>query len=97
MKRSTVGSLLFVGTLVFLIEPSGESSAQRAETAKVAHDDVGPLRAVSAAPVHAAPAQHDNANANAKSVAVNAGLKGVSSPAHTPDLGASANCGENQV
>lgn len=97
MKRSTVGSLLFVGTLVFLIAPSGESSAQRAETAKVAHDDVGPLRAVSAAPVHAAPAQHDNANANAKSVAVNAGLKGVSSPAHTPDLGASANCGENQV
>jgi sulfatase modifying factor 1 len=83
MKRSTVGSLLFVGgTLVFLLAPSGESAAQRAEsTAGVA--------GVSAPRPETAVAPTNPTNL----VAANAGLKAVSAP----ELGTSANCGENQV
>ncbi len=87
MNRSLFGSLLFVGgTLVFLLSPSSESSAQGQDSdgalpAAVVAADLAP------APMLAAPLA-------AKSVtAASAGLKGV----QAPDLGASANCGESQV
>ena len=82
MNRSTFGSLLFVGgTLVFLLAPSSESSAQ--PTTAVVAADLAPV-----APLGL------TAPSGAKSVsAASAGLKGV----QAPDLGASANCGENQV
>jgi sulfatase modifying factor 1 len=84
MKRSNIGSLLFVGTLVFLAAPSAESSAQGEKAA----DSEVALAAGVATP------RVEVATVAAKSVtAANAGLKGV----QAPDLGTSANCGENQV
>lgn len=83
--RSGFGSLLFVGAaLVFLIAPSSESSAQDGANRAV----VAPAPTLAAAP---AP---EPAVAAKGLTPASAGLKGVQAP---PDLGASANCGENQV
>jgi formylglycine-generating enzyme len=89
MKRSAFGSLLFVGgALVLLLAPSGESSAQSADGPagpSVVTADVAPT------PLAFAPSAPASSLTSAS-----AGLKGIqASPA--PDLGASANCGENQV
>ncbi|MDB4935765.1 MAG: Protein kinase domain protein [Labilithrix sp.] len=87
MKRSTIGSLLFVGTLVFLAAPSAESSAQGSDPAQESVAAAAAAASVSTPRVETAPAA-------AKSVtAANAGLKGVQGP----DLGATGSCGENQV
>ena len=90
MKKANVASSLFIAaTLVFLIAPgSGQSAASPADpSAKAAG---GPTSvAVIAADVSAAPMS----TAPSVAVAANAGLKGAS----TPDVGVSANCGENQV
>ena len=87
MKRSAFGSLLFVGgALVFLLAPAGESAAR---------DLDAPGRvALVAADVAPGPMGATLAIAPAAGVAASAGLKGVQS---LPDLGASANCAENQV
>lgn len=94
MKRAHVGSVLFVGgTLLFLMGPSGESSAQGGgaqvgDGAKIAAQDVdGPNRVAVIA-----------ADIGSKSVvAANAGLKGASTAPDLGSLGTSGNCGENQV
>jgi hypothetical protein len=88
MKRSAFGSLLFVGgALVFLLAPSSESAAQSVEASSG-----GSLVAREVAP---APLALVVPTAPAKSLTpANAGLKGVQA---APALGASANCGENQV
>src|SRR5437660_1274443 len=90
MKRANFGSLLFVGgTLLFLIAPSSESSAQGGESGNA--DGATKVAAIAAAAGVVTPTVMP---ASAKSVvAANAGLKGVTAP----DLGTSANCGENQV
>jgi len=87
--NAKVGSLLFVGgTLVFLIAPSGESTAAPGSVAELPSAPeaalVGPVSpsALSVAPA-AKPA-----------TAVNAGLKGISAP----DMAAlQGGCGENMV
>ena len=94
MKRSTIGSLLFIGgTLVFLLAPSAESSAQGGD-GKSAQDLDGPHRPVVIAPGITPPMT----TAPNSVVATNAGLKGVTAP--PPELGnagPSGNCGDNQV
>ena len=82
MTRTTFGSLLFTATVVFLVAPSAESSAQ---------DVDGPsTRAVTAI---AAGISSPMTPAPKNTVPANAGLKGVSAP----DLGTTGSCGENQV
>jgi len=87
--RSGFASLLFVGgALVFLIAPSSESSAQDADGARRA---LGPVAPVASAPT---PTVSEGPVVAKGITAASAGLKGVQA---APDLGASANCGENQV
>ncbi|HSO34779.1 MAG TPA: SUMF1/EgtB/PvdO family nonheme iron enzyme [Labilithrix sp.] len=92
MKRSVIGSLLFVGgALVVVLAPAGESSAQDLDgptRGPVTATDVAPPPAPLAIPF-AVPAPA----VPRAIVAASAGLKGL----ETPDLGLSANCGENQV
>jgi len=82
MNRSAIGSFLFVGgALVMMLAPSAESVAQ---------DTDGPPRGPVVAADVAPPVP---ASAARPLVPASAGLKGL----EPPDLGASANCGENQV
>jgi sulfatase-modifying factor enzyme 1 len=94
MKRSTIGSLLFVaGTLVFLLAPSSEGSALGD-----ARQPSGDLAAALPPAAVLAP-RIDVGSPPAPATTVvptNAGLKGIA-PAPVADLGTSASCGENQV
>lgn len=93
MKRSTIGSLLFVGgTLVFLLAPSSEGSALGGQPS-------GDLAALIPPAAVLAPAINVGSVgpvAPKTVVPTNTGLKGIA-PAPVPDLGTSSNCGDNQV
>jgi hypothetical protein len=94
MNRAYVGSLLFIGgTLLMLVAP-GASSAQRPSKAADVEPaarlaSLEPGAAVTSPAIAGAPTLPTSATVTT----ANAGLKGVS----TPELGASANCGDNQV
>jgi hypothetical protein len=97
MKRSTIGSLLFIGgTLVFLLSPSNEGSALGGQPA-------GDIAAAIPAAAVLAPAMSVGSVGSVGAVGAktvvptNTGLKGVAAPAPVAELGASGNCGENQV
>jgi hypothetical protein len=104
MKRSTIGSLLFVGgTLVFLLAPSSEGSALGGQASADIAAAIPPAAALAPAinvgpapstpaPVTAAPA----ASGAKAAIPTNTGLKGIA-PITGPDLGTSGTCGVNQV
>ena len=91
MKRSTIGSLLFIGgTLVFLLAPSSESSAQGGDAPRPRRTSTDQSAVAIAAGVTP---PHDDRSRRAPSPRTPA-----SRASTAPDLGTSGgNCGENQV
>jgi sulfatase modifying factor 1 len=94
MKRSTIGSLLFIGgTLVFLLSPSSEGAALGGQPGDLAA--AIPPAAVLAPAIDVGSPSTAAAARNGV-VPTNTGLKGIAQ-APVANLGTSANCGENQV